>query len=80
MAAQIHQFMCLEDNFGVLIHDPTTGATASMDAPEAGPILAALKIPTMAAHMFLLYYAVMSALTPAPPWSIFPTRQGSICR
>lgn len=29
-----------------------------------GPILAALKIPTMAAHMFLLYYAVMSALTP----------------
>lgn len=43
MAAQTHQFMCLEDNFGVLIHDPATGATASMDAPEAGPILAALK-------------------------------------
>jgi hydroxyacylglutathione hydrolase len=34
--------MCLEDNFGVLIHDPETGATASLDAPEAGPILAAL--------------------------------------
>jgi hydroxyacylglutathione hydrolase len=43
MPAQIHQFMCLEDNFGVLIHDPATGATASMDAPEAGPILAALE-------------------------------------
>lgn len=43
MAAQYHQFMCLQDNFGVLIHDPATGATASMDAPEAGPILAALK-------------------------------------
>ncbi|MGE3246780.1 MAG: hydroxyacylglutathione hydrolase [Beijerinckiaceae bacterium] len=43
MPAQIHQFMCLEDNFGVLIHDPATGATASMDAPEAGPVLAALK-------------------------------------
>lgn len=42
MAAQIHQFMCLQDNFGVLIHDPATGATASLDAPEAGPILAAL--------------------------------------
>ncbi|MDH7799700.1 MULTISPECIES: hydroxyacylglutathione hydrolase [unclassified Beijerinckia] len=42
MAAQIHQFMCLQDNFGVLIHDPATGATASIDAPEAGPILAAL--------------------------------------
>ncbi|MDF2116641.1 hydroxyacylglutathione hydrolase [Roseiarcaceae bacterium H3SJ34-1] len=42
MSAQIHQFMCLEDNFGVLIHDPESGATASLDAPEAGPILAAL--------------------------------------
>jgi TRAP transporter 4TM/12TM fusion protein len=29
-----------------------------------GPILVALKIPLMAAHMFLLYFAVMSALTP----------------
>lgn len=43
MAAQVHQFMCLEDNFGVLVHDPDTGATASMDAPEAGPVLAALE-------------------------------------
>jgi hydroxyacylglutathione hydrolase len=42
MSAQIHQFQCLSDNFGVLIHDPETGATASIDAPEAGPILAAL--------------------------------------
>ncbi|MCL4799228.1 MAG: TRAP transporter fused permease subunit [Burkholderiales bacterium] len=29
-----------------------------------GPILAAFKIPPMAAHMFLLYFAVVSALTP----------------
>ena len=42
MAAQIHQFMCLQDNFGVLLHDPSTGATATIDAPEAGPVLAAL--------------------------------------
>jgi len=42
MTAVIHQFLCLEDNFGVLVHDPQTGATASMDAPEAAPILAAL--------------------------------------
>lgn len=42
MSAEIHQFLCLSDNFGVLIHDPATGATASIDAPEAGPILAAL--------------------------------------
>ncbi|HEY8578940.1 MAG TPA: hydroxyacylglutathione hydrolase [Beijerinckiaceae bacterium] len=42
MPAQIHQFPCLDDNYGVLVHDPATGATASIDAPEAGPVLAAL--------------------------------------
>lgn len=39
----IDLFPCLSDNFGVLIHDPETGATASIDAPEEGPILAALE-------------------------------------
>lgn len=42
MAPHIHQFLCLEDNFGVLVHDPFTRATAAVDAPEAAPILAAL--------------------------------------
>ena len=42
MATSVHQFLCLTDNFGVLVHDSSTGATASIDAPEAGPILAAL--------------------------------------
>jgi hydroxyacylglutathione hydrolase len=42
MTAQIHQFLCLKDNFGVLIHDPVTRATAAVDAPDAAPILAAL--------------------------------------
>ncbi|WP_036258932.1 hydroxyacylglutathione hydrolase [Methylocapsa aurea] len=42
MAVSIHQFLCLKDNFGVLVHDPRTGATAAIDAPEAAPILAAL--------------------------------------
>ena len=42
MAPHIHQFLCLEDNFGVLVHDPLTRATAAIDAPEAAPILAAL--------------------------------------
>lgn len=41
MATNVHQFLCLTDNYGVLLHDPATGATASIDAPEAGPILAA---------------------------------------
>jgi hydroxyacylglutathione hydrolase len=43
MAAQIHLFPCLQDNFGVLLHDPASGATASIDAPEAAPVEAALK-------------------------------------
>jgi len=40
---RIHQFPCLKDNYGVLIHDPETGATASIDAPEAEAVEAALK-------------------------------------
>src|ERR1700737_1699536 len=43
MAAEIRLFPCLSDNFGYLIHDPATNATASIDAPEAGPILKALE-------------------------------------
>ncbi|MET0546764.1 MAG: hydroxyacylglutathione hydrolase [Caulobacterales bacterium] len=40
---QIHMFPCLNDNYGFLIHDPQSGETASIDTPEAGPILAAAK-------------------------------------
>lgn len=43
MAAEIRTFTCLSDNFGYLIHDPATKATASIDAPEAGPITMALE-------------------------------------
>jgi hydroxyacylglutathione hydrolase len=43
MAAEIRIFPCLSDNYGYLIHDPLTKATASIDAPEAAPIIAALK-------------------------------------
>jgi hydroxyacylglutathione hydrolase len=42
-ALQIHQFPCLSDNFGVLIHDPEANVTASIDAPEAAKVTAALK-------------------------------------
>lgn len=42
MALEFHQFLCLSDNFGLLAHDSATGATAALDAPEAGPIFAAL--------------------------------------
>ncbi len=43
MAAEIRLFTCLTDNFGYLIHDPATRATASIDAPEPGPIVKALE-------------------------------------
>src|ERR1043165_10293432 len=43
MPAQTYLFGCLQDNFGVLLHDPQSGATAAIDAPEAAPIEAALK-------------------------------------
>src|SRR5882757_2754985 len=43
MAATIDLFLCRSDNFGALIHDPSTGRTAAIDAPEAAPIEAALQ-------------------------------------
>lgn len=39
---QIHQFSCLSDNYGYLVHEPSSGATAAIDTPEVQPILAAL--------------------------------------
>src|SRR5712672_2473557 len=43
MAAQTQLFLCLKDNFGVLLHDPASGATAAIDAPEAAAVEAALR-------------------------------------
>jgi hydroxyacylglutathione hydrolase len=40
---EIELFTCRSDNFGVLLHDPATGRTASIDAPEETAILAALE-------------------------------------
>lgn len=42
MAADIHVFPCLSDNIGVLLHDPSTGACATIDAPDEAPVVAAL--------------------------------------
>lgn len=36
----IHQFICRNDNFGVLIHDPASKATATIDTPDADKIAA----------------------------------------
>src|ERR1700690_1808567 len=42
MPAETRLFLCLKDNYGVLLHDRESGATASIDAPEAAPIEVAL--------------------------------------
>jgi hydroxyacylglutathione hydrolase len=34
----IHQFPCLKDNYGVLVHEPDSGLTASIDAPCASRV------------------------------------------
>lgn len=41
MMLEIHQFPCLKDNFGVLVHTED-GTTISIDAPDAAAILEAL--------------------------------------
>ena len=41
-AIRIHQFPCLSDNYGVLLHSAATGETVSIDAPDASAVLAAL--------------------------------------
>jgi len=43
MAAETHLFTCFKDNYCVLLHDPSNGATAAIDAPEAGPVEEALR-------------------------------------
>lgn len=40
--ADIRLVPCRSDNYAVLVHDPDSGATLLVDAPEAGPIAAVL--------------------------------------
>lgn len=42
MAAEVEQFMCRSDNFGILVRDSATGVVAIVDAPEEKPILDAI--------------------------------------
>tara|TARA_B100000678_G_scaffold281461_1_gene279333 strand:+ start:688 stop:1443 length:756 start_codon:yes stop_codon:yes gene_type:complete len=36
---QVHQFPCLNDNYGFLLHDPDSGQTAAIDTPDGGEYL-----------------------------------------
>jgi hydroxyacylglutathione hydrolase len=40
---EIHQFPCLKDNYGVLVHDREGGVTLSIDAPDAAAVSRALE-------------------------------------
>jgi hydroxyacylglutathione hydrolase len=40
---EFYQFICRSDNYGVLIHDTSTGQTASIDAPDGAEIGRQLK-------------------------------------
>jgi len=42
MAVDVRLVPCLADNYAVILREPSTGATAVIDAPEADPILHAL--------------------------------------
>lgn len=36
---EVHQFPCLSDNYGYLLHDPASGETACIDTPDADAYL-----------------------------------------
>ncbi|MDE2444950.1 MAG: hydroxyacylglutathione hydrolase [Alphaproteobacteria bacterium] len=53
----MRQFMCLDDNYGVLLHDSVTGATASIDAPDAEAVEAQLrKYGRQLTHIFTTHH------------------------
>ena len=39
MPIEIHQFPCLDDNYGYLLHDPESGETVCIDTPDADAYL-----------------------------------------
>lgn len=43
MSPEIVIIPCLDDNYGYVLRDPASGATAVIDAPEAAPLISALE-------------------------------------
>lgn len=39
MTLQVHQFPCLSDNYGYLVHDPASGETVAIDTPDGAEYL-----------------------------------------
>lgn len=44
MSLEVHQFACLSDNYGYLLHDASSGETACIDTPDADACLAAAEM------------------------------------
>src|ERR1700744_48850 len=42
MPITVHQFACLDDNYGYLVKDDATGQAACIDTPDADAVLKAL--------------------------------------
>ncbi|RWX74403.1 hydroxyacylglutathione hydrolase [Neorhizobium lilium] len=58
-ALEIEVFSCRTDNYGVLVHDPETDLTATIDAPEEGPILeAAARRGWKITHIFTTHHHI----------------------
>ena len=54
---EIEIFQCRSDNYGVLVHDPETGLTASIDAPEERPVVdAAARRGWTLSHIFTTHH------------------------
>src|ERR1700749_4917341 len=80
MPVQTYLFPCLKDNFGVLLHDPDSGVTASIDAPEAAPVEAALQKTGWGISQILVTHPRAAGPTVRPHFLFFPGRQARLCR
>jgi len=56
-ALEIRQFICRSDNFGVLLHDPASGLTAAIDAPDEAAVRDELKKANLKlTHIFTTHH------------------------
>ena len=56
-AVAVHMFPCLSDNYGVLVHDASSGVTAVVDAPDADAIeSAAAETGWRPTHVFVTHH------------------------
>lgn len=67
MALEIVVVPCLTDNYGYLLRDGATGRVAAVDAPEAGPLAAALDARGWGLDLILLTHHHDDHIQAVPP-------------